>query len=93
MAADGPPPEGFTICTNDAGLTILRRKRQRNLNKLGIGGFVVRQRQATLKAQAEDEKEAEGNQGSGGKTFMITFLKSKTGVVNISGPKMKPQNL
>ncbi|XP_063824510.1 histone-lysine N-methyltransferase 2C-like [Ostrinia nubilalis] len=63
VATDGPPPEGFTICTNDAGLTILRRKRQRNLNKLGIGGFVVRMRQATLKAQAEDEKEGDGTQG------------------------------
>ncbi|KAL0832574.1 hypothetical protein ABMA28_000774 [Loxostege sticticalis] len=63
VATDGPPPEGFTICTNDAGLTILRRKRQRNLNKLGIGGFVVRQRQATLKAQAEDEKDGDGTQG------------------------------
>ncbi|CAG9795332.1 unnamed protein product [Diatraea saccharalis] len=62
VATDGPPPEGFTICTNDAGITILRRKRQRNLNKLGIGGFVVRQRQATLKAQAEDEKDGDGTQ-------------------------------
>lgn len=52
----------------------------------------MRQRQATLKAQAEDEKEAEGNQGSGGKSFKITVLKSWTAIVNISGPKMKPEN-
>lgn len=65
VANDGPVPEGFTIYTTDSGLTVLRRKRQRNLNKLGIGGFVVRQRQATIKAQA-DEENAEGMQGSGG---------------------------
>ncbi|CAG9559873.1 unnamed protein product [Danaus chrysippus] len=64
VANDGPVPEGFTIYTTDLGLTVLRRKRQRNLNKLGIGGFVVRQRQTT-KAQADDEKDGDGTQGSG----------------------------
>lgn len=65
VANDGPVPEGFTIYTTDSGLTVLRRKRQRNLNKLGIGGFVVRQRQATLKAQA-DEENGDGTQNSAG---------------------------
>ncbi|CAB3239125.1 unnamed protein product [Arctia plantaginis] len=65
VANDGPPPEGFTIYTTDSGLTVLRRKRQRNLNKLGIGGFVVRQRQTNAKAQADDDKEADGTQGCG----------------------------
>ncbi|XP_072939829.1 uncharacterized protein [Epargyreus clarus] len=65
VANDGPAPEGFTIYTTDSGLTVLRRKRQRNLNKLGIGGFVVRQRQTTIKAQENDEKDAEGNAASG----------------------------
>lgn len=37
-------PEGFTLCRNDQGVVILRKKRQRNLQKLGIGGFVVRNR-------------------------------------------------
>ncbi|XP_041970566.1 histone-lysine N-methyltransferase 2D-like isoform X2 [Aricia agestis] len=63
VANDGPVPEGFTIYTTDSGLTVLRRKRQRNLNKLGIGGFVVRQRQTTLKAQA-DEENLDGVQGA-----------------------------
>lgn len=66
-ANDGPPPEGFTLYTTETGLTVLRRKRQRNLNKLGIGGFVVRQRQATIKAQADEDKEGDGTQASGGK--------------------------
>ncbi|XP_063376990.1 histone-lysine N-methyltransferase 2C-like [Cydia fagiglandana] len=61
---EGPPPEGFTVYTTESGLTVLRRKRQRNLNKLGIGGFVVRQRQNT-KAQADDEKDGDGTQASG----------------------------
>ncbi|ALC42621.1 Lpt [Drosophila busckii] len=37
-------PEGFSISTNDDGVHILRKKRQRNLQKLGIGGFSVRNR-------------------------------------------------
>ncbi|CAH1176242.1 unnamed protein product [Phaedon cochleariae] len=41
---DGPPPEGFTIFTMENGIAVLRRKRQRNLQKLGIGGFLVRMR-------------------------------------------------
>ncbi|CAG4991481.1 unnamed protein product [Parnassius apollo] len=65
VANDGPPPEGFTVYTIESGLTVLRRKRQRNLNKLGIGGFVVRQRQTTIKAQADEEKDGDGTQASG----------------------------
>lgn len=41
---DQPPPEGFSIYTTESGQTILRRKRQRNLQKVGIGGFSVRLR-------------------------------------------------
>ncbi|XP_076251798.1 uncharacterized protein LOC143191021 isoform X3 [Rhynchophorus ferrugineus] len=41
---DGSPPEGFTIFTLENGISVLRRKRQRNLQKLGIGGFLVRMR-------------------------------------------------
>lgn len=33
--ADGPVPEGFTLYTTEGGITILRKKRQRNLQKLG----------------------------------------------------------
>lgn len=41
---DGPPPDGFTVYTMESGVSVLRRKRQRNLQKLGIGGFLVRVR-------------------------------------------------
>ncbi|XP_056641929.1 histone-lysine N-methyltransferase 2C-like isoform X3 [Diorhabda sublineata] len=41
---DGPTPEGFTVFTMESGISVLRRKRQRNLQKLGIGGFLVRMR-------------------------------------------------
>lgn len=74
VANDGPVPEGFTIYTTDSGLTVLRRKRQRNLNKLGIGGFVVRQRHSTAKAQADDDKDADGSQGFGGKVLFQTLF-------------------
>ncbi|XP_033250386.1 histone-lysine N-methyltransferase 2C-like [Drosophila miranda] len=49
---ENPIPEGFTITTNDEGVHILRKKRQRNLQKLGIGGFSVRNR--ALKKDSED---------------------------------------
>lgn len=39
-----PPPDGFALFTNEQGVVLLRKKRQRNLQKLGIGGFVVRNR-------------------------------------------------
>lgn len=39
-----PAPEGFSLFTNESGQSILRKKRQRNLQKLGIGGFSVRNR-------------------------------------------------
>jgi len=45
-------PEGFTISINDEGVNILRKKRQRNLQKLGIGGFSVRNR--GLKKDSEE---------------------------------------
>ncbi|XP_062135907.1 histone-lysine N-methyltransferase 2C [Drosophila sulfurigaster albostrigata] len=42
--AESALPEGFSISTNDDGVHVLRKKRQRNLQKLGIGGFSVRNR-------------------------------------------------
>ncbi|XP_017045294.1 histone-lysine N-methyltransferase 2C isoform X2 [Drosophila ficusphila] len=50
-------PEGFTISTNDEGVHILRKKRQRNLQKLGIGGFSVRNR--GLKKESEETTAAD----------------------------------
>lgn len=44
LGEDGSQPEGFSISTNEEGVNILRKKRQRNLQKLGIGGFNVRMR-------------------------------------------------
>lgn len=39
-----PAPDGFTLGTSETGQVVLRKKRQRNLQKLGIGGFSVRNR-------------------------------------------------
>ncbi|XP_046682378.1 histone-lysine N-methyltransferase 2C-like isoform X2 [Homalodisca vitripennis] len=54
--ADGrppEPPEGFTIYTTESGAMVLRRKRVRNLQKLGIGGFNARLRQTRCKDREE----------------------------------------
>ena len=45
--ADGSapePPEGFTIVVKDNGLMVLRKKRYRDLRKVGIGGFLAKTR-------------------------------------------------
>lgn len=42
--SESSPPEGFSLCTTEQGTLVLRKKRQRNLQKLGIGGFNVRNR-------------------------------------------------
>lgn len=54
---DQPPPEGFSIYTTENGVPVLRRKRQRNLQKLGIGGFVVRLRGTRKDKEEEGELE------------------------------------
>lgn len=72
------PPEGFSVCTSEAGLPVLRRKRQRNLQKLGIGGFVVR-----LRGTRKD-KEEEGDPEKSGETSVI-------GVGDVDKPRRKPQ--
>jgi len=48
------PPEGFSILTLETGVMVLRRKRVRNLQKLGIGGFVVRGRMPRTKDKDEE---------------------------------------
>lgn len=48
------PPEGFSILTLESGVMVLRRKRVRNLQKLGIGGFVVRGRMPRAKDKDEE---------------------------------------
>lgn len=48
------PPEGFSILTLESGVMVLRRKRVRNLQKLGIGGFIVRGRMPRSKDKDED---------------------------------------
>ncbi|XP_024945171.1 histone-lysine N-methyltransferase 2C isoform X3 [Cephus cinctus] len=74
---DQPPPEGFSIYTTENGVPVLRRKRQRNLQKLGIGGFVVR-----LRGTRKDKEE----EGEGGE-------KPSEGVIGLGEdkPRRKPQ--
>ena len=47
-------PEGYAVVQGDNGALILRKKRQRNLQKLGIGGFQVRRPWARVKDKEED---------------------------------------
>uniref|UniRef100_A0A182MGK2 PHD-type domain-containing protein n=1 Tax=Anopheles culicifacies TaxID=139723 RepID=A0A182MGK2_9DIPT len=57
---DPTPPEGFALFTTENGTVVLRKKRQRNLQKLGIGGFFVRNRGIRTKDGKEDDDLAEG---------------------------------
>lgn len=76
MVWNQPPPEGFSICTSEGGLPVLRRKRQRNLQKLGIGGFSVRLR-------TRKDKEEEGDAEKPGESSIIGMGDDK--------PRRKPQ--
>lgn len=58
---DSSPPEGFTLCTTDNGTVVLRKKRQRNLQKLGIGGFTVRNRTGRKDGKDDMDDALDGN--------------------------------
>ena len=47
-------PDGYTVVQGDGGTLMLRKKRQRNLQKLGIGGFQVRRPWARVRDKEED---------------------------------------
>lgn len=47
-------PEGYAVVQGENGTLVLRKKRQRNLQKLGIGGFQVRRPWARVKDKEED---------------------------------------
>merc|ERR1712050_618757 len=55
---DGRPPEapdGFTAVCKDNGLMVLRKRRYRDLKKVGIGGFKAKQRTPSRKPKDEPE--------------------------------------
>merc|ERR1711978_169913 len=49
------PPEGFTIVVKDNGLMVLRKRRYRDLKKVGIGGFLAKTRTPKQMTKKEDE--------------------------------------
>merc|ERR1712083_1039452 len=59
--ADGSapePPDGFTIVVKDNGLMVLRKRRYRDLKKVGIGGFLAKTRTPkSIKAKDGDPEE------------------------------------
>lgn len=50
-SSSDPAPDGFSLFTTESGQVVLRKKRQRNLQKLGIGGFSVRNRAVRTKEE------------------------------------------
>jgi [histone H3]-lysine4 N-trimethyltransferase MLL3 len=50
-SSNDPAPDGFSLFTTEVGQVVLRKKRQRNLQKLGIGGFSVRNRAVRTKEE------------------------------------------
>lgn len=73
--SDGSPPEGFALCTNEQGVVVLRKKRQRNLQKVGIGGFNVRNR--TMKKDKDDFEDHGDNTTTGSNENTPTDKKKK----------------
>merc|ERR1711915_84645 len=51
------PPEGFTIVVKDNGLMVLRKKRYRDLKKVGIGGFLAKTRTPNSMSKKEAMQE------------------------------------
>ena len=60
---DGRPPDapdGFTVVQKDNGLMVLRKRRYRDLKKVGIGGFQAKQRTPSRKPKDEPEVGPDG---------------------------------
>uniref|UniRef100_A0A182SM76 PHD-type domain-containing protein n=1 Tax=Anopheles maculatus TaxID=74869 RepID=A0A182SM76_9DIPT len=84
---DPTPPEGFALFTTENGTVVLRKKRQRNLQKLGIGGFFVRNRGIRPKDGKDEEDLVDGLAEDGGTT--PDGLSGAAGGA-ITKPKKKP---
>merc|ERR1712141_852123 len=54
------PPEGFTIVVKDNGLMVLRKRRYRDLKKVGIGGFLAKTRTPKQMTKKEEEGGEDG---------------------------------
>ncbi|XP_044258429.1 histone-lysine N-methyltransferase 2C-like isoform X2 [Tribolium madens] len=81
---DGPPPEGFTLFTMENGVSVLRRKRQRNLQKLGIGGFLVRMRGIRSGQDNDDIDVLPGQSNPSGSDLPMNIP------VDVEKPRRKP---
>ena len=60
--ADGRPPEapeGFTVVPKENGIFILRKRRYRDLKKVGIGGFQAKQRTPSRKTKDDGDASEE----------------------------------
>ena len=57
----GPPetPEGFTMSRLESGDFLIRKKRQRNMQKIGVGGFYVKARGPKILNMKDEEERQE----------------------------------
>ena len=77
---DGRPPDlpdGYTLVPGENGQLIVRKKRQRNLQKLGIGGFQVRRPCARVRDNQVDINNQQAERGDPSVTVMTTSEKRK----------------
>lgn len=61
-SSSDPAPDGFSLFTTETGQVVLRKKRQRNLQKLGIGGFSVRNRAVRTKEEEPNSTSHQTNE-------------------------------
>ncbi|RZF48821.1 hypothetical protein LSTR_LSTR003201, partial [Laodelphax striatellus] len=89
---DGKPPEppkGFTIFIQENGVMILRKKRVRNLQKLGIGGFNSKLR--NTRKEKDEDPAADGSVTPGGSDNGATPQQGNTTPGSDEKPRKKPQ--
>ena len=57
----GPPetPDGFTMTRLESGDFVIRKKRQRNMQKIGVGGFYVKARGPKILNMKDEEERQE----------------------------------
>ena len=56
------PPEGFSVVTKDNGVMVLRKRRYRDLKKVGIGGFQAKSRNTNKKTKEEPAESPDGGE-------------------------------
>ena len=89
----GPPepPEGFTISRTEAGDYVIRKKRQRNMQKIGVGGFYVKARGPKI-LNMKDEEERQEAAAAAAQAAAASALAAATATAegNAHAPQLTP---